>query len=233
LKRIWTPILTVLIFSLSVFFWKHSTDSHKKSSLLFYSNKSNAKSEMPDQNLVISKKISHKIQLLLTNEEHRIYNFQNLTFSENSRLKKIAELLTSDDLIQLKNSILNSEMTSDQRFIALHFLILTGVKSHDLICEIFFASHELLDQSFPAHSAQNSLKEVEINIRTLAIEQIEKNIFLTKNTNNPLHIHDLSLHSENEYLLSLLKIVQASERMNVPLLAQFIQTTLKENRNYE
>lgn len=180
-----------------------------------------------------SKDATNRVQLLLNVEEKNIYNFTNSTVSENTRLKKITDQLSKAELIKLKDFVLDTGLSVDQRYIALHLLILSNLKSHELLNEIFFTNHELLVNTYPVHSVQEYLKEVELNIRTLAIEQIEKNIFLTKNSPNTLHIMGAQQSVQNKYLLSLLKVVQASDKINTPLLSQFMNSTLKGNFDHD
>jgi len=233
LKYKQTFIVLVLILLGTVFYARLQLKKQKS-----HLNEFTVQKQIPQQNHQqtafndlnqFEKNIAQKqsIETILTSEEQNLYHFNYSTSDHTARLRKITDRFNNTELLQLKNHVLNSQISSDQRFIALHFLILQSPRTHDLLTDIFYTDHELLNKSVAGHTADEAQKEIELNLRMLAIEQIEKNIFQTRQSPNPLKLDLRYNEIKNSYLKSLLSIVQTSEKLNTPLLSQFINSTLK------
>jgi len=163
-----------------------------------------------------SNKSSLQIKNIIQNEINHIYQFEMDSVKQEVRLESIAKKLTQNELVELKNIVVDSQKDSDSRFIALHFLLLRKVETHDLLKEVFFTPNELLEGNYSAHDARSSLKDLEINLRFLALEQIEKNLI----QNSQLNFNLNELSTRNPYIISLARIVVLSRLTTEPLLAK-------------
>lgn len=157
-----------------------------------------------------------QLQNIIQNEKNHIYQLSEDFETQAQRLKSIAQTLTTADLIELKNIVTDSQKDSDSRYVALHLLTLKNLDAHDLLNEIFFAPNDLLDKEYSAHDARSTLKDIEINLRFLAVEQIEKNLI----QNHQLNFNLSHLATRNSYLISIAQIVNLSRASSESLLAK-------------
>jgi len=229
-KHIWTTKFTLLITF--IFFYLFYINDFKPN--YFFTAASTKYSPRQNSNLLLPKSehqktdffdetgLDEKIQNIIMTENSQLYSFETLTKDHEKRLNEVALTLTQTDLMQLKNIVLNSENPSDARFIALNFLILRKLDSHHLLNTIFFHPHELLEQTFDAHDVRSVQKDIELNLRFLALEQIEKNLI----DNRSIEYDISNLKTRNQYLIKLAKIVHVSNLVQKPQLAEMTQQLL-------
>lgn len=180
-------------------------------------NKSEGKlkfSKEPIKKITINEKSN--VLKLIDVEVKKLYEIDENPDKTESRLRSHVKKLSASEIDEITTVAINEKTDFDQRNVAVYLLTLIGPAAQENLLTIFFSPSDKLNQSVQPHSIQEIQKENEYSLRIIALEAIEKNIHQTKKT---FSIHE---NFKNKYLMGLIKIVRLGEKMQKPLLKDFI-----------
>lgn len=172
----------------------------------------------PVHKLVMKEK--SKVAAVIESEAKRLYNTDSNPENTNARLRLFAKTLDNSELNELTLTAINENVEFDQRNLAVYLLTLAGPAAQESLLNFFFNPSNILNQTVQSHSIQEIQQNNEISIRTMALEAIERNLHQTKKT------FLTSEKLKNSYLSGLLKIVRLGEKMQKPMLKEFIDQKL-------
>ncbi len=166
------------------------------------------------------------IQFLLKKEAAHLYDFdQNSNFFQD-RIRSQVNQFSVDQLDQLRVIAIDESFNQDERLVAVYYLKSAGSQAHRQLQDIFFSDSPLLHVKAKAHSTILMHQEFEVNLRSMAIESVEENIF---NSGGQLKLDQLKDYKlANNYLNGLYRLVALGEKSRRPLLKEFIDHQLVE-----
>lgn len=167
------------------------------------------------------------LSLRIAQEAFNLYEFEEDPAAIDKRIQDFTAAMTPAQVRELEVIALNEHGDADQRLVAVYYLTQAGAKAQSSLWRIFINPTTLFKNIASAHSIGEEKQNLEISLRTMALQAMEENIYQSQGR---LQIPDLTNINLPMYLQGLYKMVAVGKKADQPLLKKFINETFENEK---